>query len=347
MKEKKGLGEIGRREERREGRERRRIVMVMMVMGCNSGGIDPEKVFLSEMVNLGKGFMEVFVSFWDMITGTLGIKADTKKSDIGKYFTDIEKTMISVKEKLQAEVAKNGKYEKFKIVVEQFITGTLDKIAEGAKEAASGAIGNDAIGNAVKDQVAVPAKFDSVNALVKGIKIIVGIVLKGDEGNASATKTGDDKRSVGKLLGKKDDATETVAAAASASIGAVNGADILQAIAKSGEVVNNEVAIEQAKNAAEIAAAKKEDTKELTAAQIDAVIAGGIALRAMGKEGKFAANNDGKSEHAVKGAAANAVNKVLSTLIMAIRNRVGEGLKEIDKVLGEIKQGEGTEAKAN
>ncbi|WP_242400620.1 variable large family protein, partial [Borrelia crocidurae] len=46
-----------------------------MVMGCNSGGRDPEKVFLSEMVNLGKGFMEVFVSFGDMITGTLGIKA--------------------------------------------------------------------------------------------------------------------------------------------------------------------------------------------------------------------------------------------------------------------------------
>ncbi|ETZ17145.1 Variable outer membrane protein [Borrelia duttonii CR2A] len=49
------------------------VMMVVMVMGCNSGGRDPEKVFLSEMVNyLGKGFLEVFVSFGDMITGTLG-----------------------------------------------------------------------------------------------------------------------------------------------------------------------------------------------------------------------------------------------------------------------------------
>ncbi|AHH07117.1 hypothetical protein BCD_1051 (plasmid) [Borrelia crocidurae DOU] len=42
MKEKKELGEIGRREERREGRVKGRIVMVMMVMGCNSGGVKGE-----------------------------------------------------------------------------------------------------------------------------------------------------------------------------------------------------------------------------------------------------------------------------------------------------------------
>ncbi|AHH07666.1 Variable outer membrane protein (plasmid) [Borrelia crocidurae DOU] len=230
--------------------------------------------------------------------------------------------------------------------VEEFI-GKISEIEEGAKEAATGANGSDAVGNAVKEQVAVPAKFESVNALVKGIKAIVGVVLKENEGDATATKTSEaEKKSIGKLLGKKDDATESVAAAASASLGAVSGADILKAIAKSGEAVNNDVQIANAKNAAEIAAAKKEDTKELTAAQIDAVIAGGIALRAMGKDGKFAANDD-KSEHAVKGAAANAVNKVLSTLIMAIRNRVDGGLKEINKVLGEIKEGEGAEVKTN
>ncbi|ETZ17219.1 Variable outer membrane protein [Borrelia duttonii CR2A] len=51
-------------------------MMMMVVVGCNSGGVkDPEKVFLSEMVNLGKGFLDVFVSFGDMITGILGIKA--------------------------------------------------------------------------------------------------------------------------------------------------------------------------------------------------------------------------------------------------------------------------------
>ncbi|AHH07066.1 Variable outer membrane protein (plasmid) [Borrelia crocidurae DOU] len=67
----------------------------------------------------------------------------------------------------------------------------------------------------------------------------------------------------------------------------------------------------------------------------------------MAKDGKFAAKAEEKSVHAVNGAVASAVNKVLSTLTIAIRNRVDEGLREINKVLGEIKQGEGSVAKIN
>ncbi|MBW6160959.1 variable large family protein, partial [Pseudomonas aeruginosa] len=100
----------------------------------------------------------------------------------------------------------------------------------------------------------------------------VGVVLKDNEGNAEATKTKDEQqKTIGKLLGKKDDGTEAHAAA-SASIGAVSGVDILKAISKSSNI-SGEIEIEKAKNAAEIATAKKEDTKELTAVQKDAVIA--------------------------------------------------------------------------
>ncbi|AHH07623.1 Variable outer membrane protein (plasmid) [Borrelia crocidurae DOU] len=78
------------------------VMMMVVVMGCNSGGVkDPEKVFLSSIANLGKGFLEVFVSFEDMLSGAFGIKSETKKSDVGKYFTDIAATMESVKNKLQ------------------------------------------------------------------------------------------------------------------------------------------------------------------------------------------------------------------------------------------------------
>ncbi|WP_041177031.1 variable large family protein, partial [Borrelia crocidurae] len=70
-----------------------------------------------------------------------------------------------------------------------------------------------------------------------------------------------------------------------------------------------------------------------------------IALRGMAKGGKFAVKNEEKAAHAINGAVASAVNKVLSTLIIAIRNTVDLGLKEINKVLGEIKEGEGSEAK--
>ncbi|ANF34549.1 Variable large protein 15/16 (plasmid) [Borrelia turicatae] len=298
---------------------------------------DPKTLFLTSIANLGKGFLDVFTSLSDMVAGAFGIKAETKKSDIGKYFSDIEKTVTSVKEKLNTVVTAHGNYPKVKSVVDTFITGTLDKIAEGAKEAAKGTAGGDAIGNAVKDQDAKPANAESINSLVKGIKTIVGVVLEG-KGNPDATKTGEsEQKSIGKLLGKKDDGTEAVASAASASVGAVTGADILQAIAKSEEAKDNEVEIETAKNAAEIAAAKKDDTKDLNAAKIDAVIAAGIALRAMAKDGKLAAKDE-KDAHAVNGAATSAVGKTLSTLIIAIRNTVDSGLKSISDALDTVTQ---------
>ncbi|ACH94134.1 variable large family protein [Borrelia duttonii] len=344
-------------EKKGEGKVRVILLMMMMVMmGCNSGGVkDPEKVFLSEMVNLGKGFLDVFVSFGDMITGTLGIKAETKKSDIGVYFTKISETMKATKAKLNEILENNGHYEKVREKVAAFIT-TIDEIEEGAKIAAGGASGSGAIGNAVKDQAAVAANKESVISLIKGIKAIIGIVLRDGEGSADATKTTeDDKKDIGYLFADnagKDNAKEENIAKAAASIGSVSGADILKAIAKSKEdpKADNVEGIEKATDAAEIAiapaVANKKEIKEATAKK-DAVIAAGIALRGMAKDGKFAAKNEDKSENAVNGTVASAVNKVLSTLVIAIRNTVNEGLKGINEVLGEIKQGEGTEAKAN
>ncbi|WP_338321066.1 variable large family protein [Borrelia miyamotoi] len=321
---------------------------LFLIIGCNNGGgEDPQKVFLTSIANLGKGFLDVFVTFGDMITGAFGIKAETKKSEVGQYFTSIAETMESVKKKLQAEVAANGNYEKVKTVVEQFVTGTLDKIAAGAKEAAKGATG-EAIGNATSaGHGASPADKDSVISLVKGIKTIVGVVLKDNEGNATATKTAEEQqKSIGNLFADsagKTDAKEENIAKASASIGAVSGADILQAIAQSKEnpAVDSTDGIEKAKDAADIAIAPavagKKEIKE-DSAKKDAIIAAGIALRAMAKGGKFAANNNAKDADAVNGVAASAVGKILSTLIIAVRNTVDSGLKTINAALATVNQ---------
>ncbi|WP_430644682.1 variable large family protein [Borrelia puertoricensis] len=318
------------------------LITLFLLLSCGSGTTsaeDPKTTFLNSIANLGKGFLDVFTSLSDMVSGAFGIKAETKKSDVGKYFSDIEKTMTSVKEKLNTVVTEHGNYPKVKEVVDKFITNTLDKIAEGAKTAASGATSSDAIGNATADQEAVAADAASVNALVKGIKTIVGVVLK-DKGSADATKTGDDgenKKDIGKLFSDtKADAKEENIAKAAASIGAVSGADVLQAIAKSGDA-NNNVEINNAKDAAELAVAKKDSATKETK-QKDAVIAAGIALRAMAKDGKLAAHNDAKHAHAVNGAAASAVGKTLSTLIIAIRNTVDSGLKTISEALAAVKQ---------
>ncbi|ANF34621.1 Variable large protein 15/16 (plasmid) [Borrelia turicatae] len=321
------------------------LMTLFLLLSCGSGSSkaeDPQSRFLKSVISLSNDFLNVFTSLSDMVAGALGIKADTKKSDIGNYFTSIETTMNTVKKKLQDEVAKNGNYVKVKSVVDTFITNTLDKIAEGAKTAAIGATGDDKIGNAVKNQDAVPAKVDSVNALITGIGEIVGVVLKDNEGNPDATKTSDEEqKSIGKLFGKgaNNDGTEAEAAAANASIGAVTGADILKAIASS-EKAAGEPTIQAAKNSAEIATAKVEQGKTLDAViKKDAIIAAGIALRAMAKDGKFTAKNgEDKSAHAVNGVAASAVGKTLSTLIIAIRNTVDTGLKTINKALATVTQ---------
>ncbi|UPA19340.1 variable large family protein [Borrelia puertoricensis] len=324
---------------------------LFLLLSCGSGTTsaeDPKTTFLTSIANLGKGFLDVFTSLSDMVAGAFGIKADTKKSDIGNYFTSIETTMTSVKKKLQEEVAKNGNYLKIKEVVDTFITDTLDKIAKGAKTASGGATGGDAIGNAVKNEDAVAADATSVNALVKGIKQMIEVVLKKDEGNAEVDATkAENKKDVGKLFTATTDgnrADNTAAQAAAASIGAVTGADILQAIVKSTENPNSDSTegIEKAKDAAEIAIAPVvNDKKEIKEAEAkkDAVISAAIALRAMAKGGKFSIkNNENEAVTTVNSAAASAVNKTLSTLIIAIRNTVDSGLKSISATLATVTQ---------
>ncbi|WP_246990242.1 variable large family protein [Borrelia parkeri] len=329
------------------------LMTLFLLLSCGSGSTkteDPKTLFLTSIANLGKGFLDVFTSLSDMVSGAFGIKADTKKSDIGKYFTDIADTMTSVKKKLQAEVAKNGNYSKVKSVVDTFITNTLDKIAEGAKKAASGAITDAAIGEVVKSDAGTSVDATSVNALVKGIKTIVDVFLKEGDGQADKTDPVDaDKKDIGKLFGAKNEADkgaeEKHVAAAGASIGAVTGADILKAIAASNADAKKDGKVKDATDAASLALAKgtstDNDDQLGDAAKKDAVIAAGIALRAMAKDGKFIVKDTAakKTEaEAAKGAAASAVGKTLSTLIIAIRNTVDSGLKTISDSLATVTQ---------
>ncbi|ETZ17122.1 Variable outer membrane protein [Borrelia duttonii CR2A] len=224
---------------------------------------------------------------------------------------------------------KNPNVEVTESAVKTLVENTLDKIIAGAKEA-SEAIGDsgDPIGNIAANNAGGAAGAD-VEKLVKGIKGIVDIVLKG-VGNAEA---GNDKKAsdgstartanggndeAGKLfgnaaIGAADNAKKT-AADASKAVGAVTGADILQAIVKNGSNSANNAAVANAK---------------------DGTIAGAIALRAMAKGGKFANDNDGTAEvtTAVKGAVVSAVTKALDTLTVAIRKTIDLGLKNVKDVM--------------
>nr|WP_269516805.1 variable large family protein [Borrelia recurrentis] len=280
-------------------------------VGCNNGIAELEKKneFLSSIANLGKGFLDVFVAFGDMVSGTLGIKAETKKSEIGKYFGDIENTMKTTKAKLNEILEKNGNYEKVKEEVLKFID-KLTKIEEGAKKAALGATGG-VIGEVVKSNAAGNGPdAGSIKNLVEGIKGIVDLVITGGDGGADKTNpVDDDKKNIGKLFGAKTEdskgAEDKHVAAASASVGAVTEADILKAIAAANADAKRDGKVNEAEDVAALALAKgtniDNDDQIKDSARKDAIIAAGIALRAMAKDGKFVVKDtaDKKTEAVV------------------------------------------------
>ncbi|WP_206741886.1 variable large family protein [Borrelia crocidurae] len=323
------------------------MVMVMMVMGYNSGVVGESKEsvenrFLKSLVGLSNEFLNVFTSFGEMVGSVLGLNLESKKSDVGNYFKKVQETVQGIKDGLNKIVGemkkeKNPNAEATATSVKTLVESTLDKIIDGAKEA-SEAIGDasDPIGN-VSDQNAGAVGIE-VDKLVKGLKSIVDIVLKegkndaGDDKKASdgsTSRTGGNAGDgeAGKLFasanaGTAENAKKSAADAAKV-VGTVTGADILQSM-----IEDNGEAVKLASSNAAVAA--------VNANKKDGVIAGGIALRAMAKDGKFAGPSDAASVDAkrtVKGAAVSAVIKTLDTLTVAIRKTVDLGLKNVKEAM--------------
>nr|WP_240390517.1 variable large family protein [Borrelia turicatae] len=317
---------------------------LFLLLSCGSGSSkaeDPQNKFLKSVISLSNDFLNVFTSLSDMVGGVLGFNTNTKKSDIGNYFKTIEISLTTTKTALNKIVEDmknegNSNAASTEAAVNKLVTDTLDKIIQGASEAMKGASGEELLGNmAAADSGGAVGEVDK---LVNGIKSIVEVVLK-DKGNpeAGTDKKAEDGSSArannsddaGNLFGN-DKAGNAAANAkkaatdAAKAVGAITGADILQAIsqgsggkaatlAKNNTANNNVVAVAGAK---------------------DAIVAGAIALRAMAKDGKFAGNNDAADAVViVKDAALSAVTKALDTLTIAIRNTIDSGLKTVQDAM--------------
>ncbi|WP_425532322.1 variable large family protein [Borrelia turicatae] len=319
------------------------LMTLFLLLSCGSGSSkteDPQNKFLKSLISLSNDFLNVFTSFSNMVGGVLGFDTNTKKSDVGNYFKKIQETVQGTKDKLEKIVSdmkseNNPNAEATDTAVKALITNTLDKIIQGAKTA-SEAIGDagESIGDVVKGGAAgvgTKAEEASVKSLSEGIGTIVDVVLKnigsadaGDDKKAEdgSTARGNDAGEAGKLFGNaaaaSADAAKKSAADAVKAVGAVTGADILQAIVK-----DNGDAAKLAKN--------NGAANAINVNSKDGTISGGIALRAMAKDGKFANvnNGDADAEKAVKGAAVSAITKALDTLTIAIRNTIDIGLKTV------------------
>ncbi|ETZ17501.1 Variable outer membrane protein [Borrelia duttonii CR2A] len=81
------------------------ILMMMIVMGCNSGGVaegeEGKNKFLQSLVNVSNEFLDVFTSFEDIVGSVLGLNLESKKSDVGNYFKKVQETVQGIKDGLK------------------------------------------------------------------------------------------------------------------------------------------------------------------------------------------------------------------------------------------------------
>ncbi|AHH11437.1 variable large family protein (plasmid) [Borrelia coriaceae] len=313
-------------------------LFISLFLACNNGIEELEKrnTFLSSLANLGNDFLDVFTSFGDSLGGVLGFNTETKKSDVGKYFKNIEDSLTTIKTRLNTIVQNMKSENNPNAVGTEAAVATLSeklaKIIDGAK-AVSEVIVNDSSLIADFNSNGAGVVAEDVGKLVEGIKNIVEVVLGPKEGNPEA---GDDKQAkdgttqrtasaaasdAGKLFSTSDISSNEKESATDAAkaVGAVTGADILKAMIK-----NDGDAVKLEKTGGTAAERPK-----------DATIAGAMALRAMAKKGKFAnkSNNDAYVKKIVGDAVVSAVTKALNTLTIAIRKTIDSGLKKVKEAM--------------
>ncbi|AHH07914.1 Variable major outer membrane lipoprotein (plasmid) [Borrelia crocidurae DOU] len=373
MKEKKGLGEIGRREERREGRERRRIVMMMMVvmvMVCNSGGVSGEgtgggdgrraKSLSEVLLEVGRSTENVFYSFLGLIADTLGFtaKATTKKSEVGEYFNKLGSKLGEASEELEkvaikasAGVDKDGVFDKaIKTAVDtaKITLSTLKGHLESLKGIGDGTI----VGGAVTgDAAAVGTAGDesSLVAIIKALKLVVQVSEKENVGKLSESDTtlsinGIDNKNGAKILATKNGGNPESAdvGKAAAILASVSGKEILKSIVTSKES-DLELSGNADANTSAVSFAKGGTVAHLAGASTPkaASVAGGIALRSLiktGKLGKGAADNATGGGKEVQGVGITAVNKLLNAIEEIVKKTVKNVLEKVKKEVDEARK---------
>ncbi|AHH07033.1 Variable outer membrane protein (plasmid) [Borrelia crocidurae DOU] len=117
------------------------MMVMMIVMGCNSGGVGESKEsvenrFLKSLVGLSNEFLNVFTSFGEMVGSVLGLKTDSKKSDVAAYFKKVQDTVQGTKDglnKIVSEMKKEGNpnLAATETAVKELVSETLDKIIAG------------------------------------------------------------------------------------------------------------------------------------------------------------------------------------------------------------------------
>ncbi|AHH07076.1 Variable major protein (plasmid) [Borrelia crocidurae DOU] len=325
------------------------FVVVMMVMGCNSGGVSEGKVdlarknsFLESLVKIGEGFQEIFGVFGSAVGDALGfsvVKSGDSRSKVGEHFKKIGDGLTTTKNKLnelkvKISDAKSADGSTIK-VVEDAIKGANDVFEQliAALTNLSGVAGNTPVGDNVTD-AAVPANAADVKIVIDNVKEIIAVAEKSDV-KLAAGAPGQEV-----TAGAQTNAPAILGGTASDNAGPkfaeeVSKADPWAMIDK----------IKNSKTKSGVAAANNDSAGELATgnnngnngfnAATNADLVAAIALKAMTRDGKFSSANDDVG--AVKAAATNAVNKVLGVINIIIRKTVSSNLDKVREAVKRIK----------
>ncbi|UPA19184.1 variable large family protein (plasmid) [Borrelia puertoricensis] len=331
------------------------LMTLFLLLSCGSGSAsaeDPKTTFLDSLVKIGQGFQEVFGIFGNAIGDAFGltaVKSGDQRSKVGEHFKTIGDGLSTTKEKLkelsgeisEANNANSSTIESVKSAIvsasdvfERLITA-LTTLADTAKEA-----GNTDIGDAANNAAAVAADKTSVEAIIAGVKDIIG----------AAEKSGIEIKS-----GNAGNAVNAAAASAPSAIGSNNagqgaGDKLAAEVAKAdpwamidkikNSTTNTAVLAGNDKDAGTLATGTNANDANGAGAKTNADLAAAVALKAMTKGGKFSATV--ADTDAVKAAAVTAVNKVLGILDIIIKKTVASELDKVGKAVKGIQYSETT-----
>ncbi|AHH11694.1 variable large family protein (plasmid) [Borrelia coriaceae] len=333
-------------------------LFISIFLSCNSGVIEElekKNTFFDSLVKIGHVFQEMFGSFGNSIGDALGfsaVKSDDTRDKIGKHFEKVGEGLKNTKTKLEelskqivsTSHADTKEVEAVISTASEMLTKLIDsvaKIAEVTKQAGEIVAIETGGGNAVG------AHKESVDVILKEVKEIIetakefGInIEKGNPGNL--VEKGDDKAGAA-LVGKNTNAQKPDAKAGPLLADEVSKADPWAMIDKIQNANTSTASLsENNNNEAGALATRVPGGANQNGAKTNADLAAAVALKAMTKGGKFAANNSAEEAGAVKAAAANAVNKVLGILDVIIIKTVIKNLEKVREVVKKIEYSETT-----
>ncbi|WP_024654305.1 variable large family protein [Borrelia hispanica] len=329
------------------------IVMMMVVMGCNSGGVKGEgagggdgRGLSGAMMEVGRSAENAFYSFLELVSDVLGftVTKDTTRNKVGEYFSGLGKKLGEASEELEkvaskaivgvdkGEESKNAK-NPVRIAVDtaKGVLSSLKTHLESLKDIGDG----NKVVDVANNQNGVAANSDALKKAYKALKGIVDVAKAQKVAEPSASNVTLKQDSIG--VDAKDGAKVLAIGAAGAAVGekaalivsSVRGEEMLASIVKSGEgdatgntgQANADTsALKFARGDATAANLAKEEAKA-------GAVGGGIALRSLVKDGKLAANNN--DDKAVQSAGITAVNKLLGAVEGIVKKTVKNILEKV------------------